>query len=731
MNKKKLSQLRTMTATPKMMQMAKEDVPNVKTSTYWNTSHKEVRYKYGLYMRCKIQSGILTVAFYLSESMRMGANLPAYELYIDIEKRQFLTYDHNHEKWLTAKLDMIDWPKYVYYSGDRWISSGGVKTINKNLGCQNGGYRGLLNFQLKVRAEELERRHKRETDPWDLDLKQTPALPKDWGRWITKVGIQENYIFYQYTRDGATSGYCSYCEKNVPIRKPRHNKLGTCSCCRHKITYKSVGKAGTVITKKAYQYLIQRCEDGFMVRQFEAYRKHWKSEYAEPEVYWHEIRRALFDHNANGLRAYYWGDYKQRETRWIRGSVCTISWYGYDSGRVYGKTLPDLEKKELSRTGLVDAIHSLQGLDPEYYLAIWKKVPQIEQLAKADLPFLVKECLDSYYNFRECFKNKDSSSLKRLLGIDSQELERLRKNKGGRPFLEWLQYEKVSGKILQDEVISWLCNENIDVDDLKFIRNRMNIVQIYNYIRRQMKESRMKSREVLTTWEDYLSMAERFQMDTSDAIIYRVKLLRQRHDELVERCHQKAMGIRAGEILKKYPHVEQIYKEVKSMYEYADEEYSVVAPECIEDVILEGENLHHCADSSERYWERAERRESYVLFLRHTNDISKSYYTLEIEPDGTIRQKRTMYDRQEADIEDARKFLMKWQKEIASRITERELELAKTSRDLREREFLQLKRDRVIIPVGYLAGKQLVDVLKADLMVNEELASALALPKSA
>ena len=52
---------------------------------------------------------------------------------------------------------------------------------------------------------------------------------------------------------------------------------------------------------------------------------------------------------------------------------------------------------------------------------------------------------------------------------------------------------------------------------------------------------------------------------------------------------------------------------------------------------------------------------------------------IEIEPDGTVRQKRTMYDRQEADIEDAKKFLKKWQKEISRRLTDEERELAKTS----------------------------------------------------
>lgn len=118
----------------------------------------------------------------------------------------------------------------------------------------------------------------------------------------------------------------------------------------------------------------------------------------------------------------------------------------------------------------------------------------------------------------------------------------------------------------------------------------MSIVQIYNYIRRQMRENRMKSDQVLTTWADYLSMACRLKMDTNDAIIYRVRRLRQRHDELVKLCGQKELAIRAGEILEKYPHIEDIYQEVRAIYGYAGEDYTVIVPSQIEEIMDEGKN---------------------------------------------------------------------------------------------------------------------------------------------
>lgn len=246
------------------------------------------------------------------------------------------------------------------------------------------------------------------------------------------------------------------------------------------------------------------------------------------------------------------------------------------------------------------------------------------------------------------------------------------------------------------------------------------MVQICNYMRRQMAETGMSCQQMLVTWRDYLSMARRFGLDTEDAIIYRVRKLRQRHDELVKRSGEKDLAIQAGELLEKYPHVEEVLSSLRGIYDFGDEDYTVVVPSRIEEIILEGRALSHCVATSEHYWERIERRESYILFLRRTRDLQKPYYTLEVEPDGTVRQKRTRFDRQETDIGQATGFLRKWQKVVAARLTRRECALAETSRALRAQELVQLRQDQVVIHTGHLAGRLLADVLLADLMENTD-----------
>lgn len=146
---------------------------------------------------------------------------------------------------------------------------------------------------------------------------------------------------------------------------------------------------------------------------------------------------------------------------------------------MYGKTLPTLGARELRRTGMIETLQDRQKLDPEKYLAVYERIPQLEQFAKAHLPALVTECMGNYHNFEKAFKNPQSGSLLKLLGIDSQQLKRLRTNRGGRNFLAWLQYEKSTGKCLPDEAVAWFCKEDILPDRLRFITDRMSVVQIF------------------------------------------------------------------------------------------------------------------------------------------------------------------------------------------------------------------------------------------------------------
>lgn len=311
---------------------------------------------------------------------------------------------------------------------------------------------------------------------------------------------------------------------------------------------------------------------------------------------------------------------------------------------------------------------------------------------------------------------QDHGALHLRLGISKDALKRLRKNDGDMKYLTWLQEENRSPHYLDDELIFWYMENHIEPNELNFIHTKMSYVQIRNYLIRQKGKRKDSISQVLTTWKDYISMAKRVKMNINDEIVYRATKLYKRHNDLIKYIEDNQLSVTAGELADKYPNINSVLSGLREKYEYSDETFTILAPRCIEDILKEGQALHHCIDKKTEYLERINEQETYILFLRNTKQPDTPYYTLEVEPGGVIRQKRTEYDRQNKDIEAASAFLREWQLEIQKRITENDRELANRSRQLRMESYAEMRKKKVKINGGLFQGKYLADVLEADLM---------------
>ncbi|MDY2753599.1 MAG: PcfJ domain-containing protein [Blautia obeum] len=717
MNKAQLLKMKDLMADDEMIRIAKKEKKQKANPAYW---YSPERYQHGKFLRACVIDGILKVSVFLTEYLRFGGMEPAYNVYIDKEKEDFITYDFMYQKWSNAKLDRLGWPEYAE-SREVFCTVETTKCIQEYLHADTAPYEAILFYQMHIREKRLDKKHKKETDKWKKRMEQIPPLPKDWERWLNKVGITEHFIFYEYDRKGAKQGYCTWCEKMVPVVEPRHNKKGRCRCCGHKIQFKAVGKASEVRSKEETAYLIQHCREGFVVREFRAWAVYPQKYYTKPFRYSFEQRRIIYDKELNGTEFYY-GNYKRRENTWIEGNLRAKTFYYYAgnepyySGKIYGRTIPSLDKQELRYTGLREIMKSMEFISPKHYFAAVKEMPYLEKIIKAGLFRLAKELL----NGSEYLEFKDKKELGKSLGIDRFRLRRLREKKGGVLYLEWLQQEKTNGRVIDDSVIRWLEERHIKPKDLRFISDRMSEQQVKNYLERQMKQIDMDVKEILSLWKDYLTMARRVHMNVNDPIVYRAKDLKKRHDEMVQRVEDKNLVLRAGDIAESFPKVDAICEELKEKYEYEGKDYRIIAPKGIEDILNEGNALHHCVDKNDNYFERINTRESYILFLRRTEKPDKAYYTLEVEPDGTVRQKRTEFNRQHSDIEQAERFLRKWQKQLQKKLTKIDFELAMHSKKLRKQELDEMRDKKIKINGGDYAGRLLADVLEADVLEMQD-----------
>ena len=187
-----------------------------------------------------------------------------------------------------------------------------------------------------------------------------------------------------------------------------------------------------------------------------------------------------------------------------------------------------------------------------------------------------------------------------------------------------------------------------------------------------------------------MRMAQELGKDTSDEMIFRPRELKKRHNQLVSEKEMLAAVLEADKYSQKYAKAEEVLKKIKKKLEYAGEEYQIIVPERIVDIVLEGRCLHHCVGNSDRYFDRIKSHETYICFLRKNSEPEIAFYTIEVEPGGTIRQHRGEYD-EEPEIEKVKPFLIEWQSVIKMRMSEDDRKLAKMSKEKREENIEELR----------------------------------------
>lgn len=369
------------------------------------------------------------------------------------------------------------------------------------------------------------------------------------------------------------------------------------------------------------------------------------------------------------------------------------------------------------------------------YLAAYARHPQMEVLCKVGLFDAVHELVER------------GAENKRVMDWDAKTpwgMHRLTKpeykvwlSPGYHADLQVLKlYKRIRGKSERDFETAKLLLETVDglkeaehliVIARKASRTPQEVVRYFERIAEENNATACRWGYVTVTriynqWCDWRRMLEREGADLAKINPF-PRDLKAEHDAAVRRAEKrrakqdmetKRKLIEAQEI--KYKDVTEIYAKIRDKYTYDNGVYAIVVPENASAVIEEGIRLHHCAGTSDRYFERVRRRETFVLFLRKVSNVNKSWYTLEVEPGGTIRQKRTKNDEQLPDLQAAEPFLREWQEVIAKRMTGEDIAAAMAAKRLRIAEMEELARTGTTVKFGSLRGKKLYDVLSADLM---------------
>ncbi len=510
---------------------------------------------------------------------------------------------------------------------------------------------------------------------------------------------------------------CTNCEQDI-IGKWKHNEIIICPICKKKVTAK---RRVNQIEQKEQCYVLQDVSEEYSVeRHFDLlYRwdqngksygisegktillykpasKKWKRK-VRSEVYYNGFKKDWSLRNRGAYR------------------ICDTNPANRRSGKGY--LWPEgineaLENTIFARWSRLFTKMSAAGMKLDYNRLLILEMAgaenTLEMLWEGRFKRLIREIADrvEYWDYR-CHVSLalDGESMEEVFGIsDRQRINRIRQMDGGLTALDWIRYSEKTGEKIKDETLAWLEQSGIYPDDLKDLQAPMSTTQVANYLRKQMDGS-YKGRSacvVLDQWKDYLSMAEVLGKDTSDEMVYRPRELKRRHDEYAEERQKNLDAYElkknepkrreaAAKLREEFPQAETVLAEIRDRYEFEDDTYQIIVPRELLEIVTEGAALHHCAGSSNRYYERIQNRETYICFLRKKSEPEQAFYTIEVEPGGTIRQHRGYLD-EEPDIEEIRPFLQEWQKEIRKRMKAEDHELARQSEILRRKNIEELMK---------------------------------------
>lgn len=727
MRKETLRSLKRINATPKMVQMAKDNEKKMVYKNVCGWGNRVKNTELDILVRTQTRGKYLMVCLFLPEKIATGELTPTYEIYCNPEGEEYITryLEGGKEKgWRTAMVNNLDWVSYYWqgywerkdYPGIEkriWQNPEGKKTIQRFLGTKKTGLDGLAEWQEKVKAKKIKEAEEREKAPWDADMKLVPKIMPSFENWMKKEAAGRYFIIYEYNKGKAPDmGWCSGCQRFVSIVKPRHNKKGKCKCGRE-IIFKAAGMIQTLSTEWYSGQCIQKIDGGIVVRKFEQCQWYRDADYKKPKSAMRENERVLIMDDGT-IKRYYYGLYKNKEHRYILDKKYTPmcgTYYNDGTTKLYKRNLKGL-KKTVLRNSTIDLWNTLPT-NAVKYLAIERANPAIEKLVRIGMFRLARDLIEK--NSETGLLHKDASELAKILKLDKARLKRLRDMNGGVTHLKWLQYEKVVDRIWPDGMIRDFGNNEINFGDFGFLPLPLKHVKIWNYMKRQEKLSGDNLHQVWITWRDYLFMAKRAKMDIENERIWKPKDLKAAHNEAVLILQQQDMEKEAKKLEKKWPKVNGSLPKLKK-FEYSDGKFAIVAPESILDIVKEGRILQHCVHTCDFYFDRIQKDETYLFFLRRAGYEDVPWYTLEVEAGGNIRQKRTTGDNQNKDFEEAVSFLKKWQKVFIKRMTKEEKEAGVKADHARRQEYEKLRRDGNRVWHGKLAGQLLADVLEADFM---------------
>ena len=581
--------------------------------------------------------------------------------------------------------------------------------------------------------------------PWDIHKRILACCHDDVFLWITNT--KESRVFPGGVKEmvPVQRVRCDSCggEYSVDGREMKHKKMAACRCCGRTMQIYNTQYSARRVWRARTFLLSQPDNNAVWVRRMVVYfnfeNHNANLDISPGDIWWTDGASAK-----HWKKKYFFKD-NQWDSRYIMCQSNDISKgmtasTGYYQPRVYAAWERTFEHdlRKVMKSGWIKKYD--KGCNFYREVKFWescRRYPMAESLIKTGWADALASYLDGsdggYCNHQHL--KIHSKTYYGVFGLTKNELALIHGRKDTFTDVnEAVGWKKAGLQITARNLQMVSALSTYRVQD---ILKEHGLSRSLKYLRQQTRRITGKydgviSPRVTSDWIDYLDMAQKAGMNLAiESVLYPLDLKR-RHDDLVaERARlarldhlkdvRRQIEEEAADLESRFS-IEQIMQKIKKTYQYDGEKYLIRVPDGAKSILEESRYLDHCIQRGTRYFERIATRESYILFLRKKDDPNTPWYTLEVEPGGTIRQKRSYNNNQFDDLEDAKPFLAEWQLVVQRRMSAAEVSLAEKSRAMRHQEFEELRKKGSVIRRGSHAGQLLVDELMRDLMEVEQSA---------
>lgn len=492
-------------------------------------------------------------------------------------------------------------------------------------------WQSLADVQERIRENQHRKVQARQEQVLIDKFAALPRLPVGLERWIRNE-IMPSYFFYTYRQAKRMQGFCTHCGSTVEMERPKAGLCRRCPRCGHTVLCKPRGRRGRIWDRATCQ-VVQRLGNGqLVIRIVKAFNDFGSQETAV----WHMTEAArvfVTEHSGSCSMEWFYDSFDRGvRTTWKKGLRPTMfpyqeSFMAETIAWLYPGNLPRVFAGTLWGRCPVQKFAADLGepFDLADFMNGYLRHPCVEQIIKAGFPNMAASVV---YERSRGLVNETQSRLHRMLRVEKCDLAFLREHNAENKLLGLCQKYQALDHEKRHQLMEWQI-ENATFCNMSGFLAYTTIHKLTRYLEQQVTEfsehcfyrDQNPMERLVGLYEDYLRMCVQQRYDLKNRFVLFPKNVREAHDRLAEQIRLEADRQQRLAF-------EAVCREMQNKLNYTRSGMVILCPQRPEDIVAEGQALHHCVGS---YVSRVAEQKTLILFLRRQEEPETPFYTIEVK----------------------------------------------------------------------------------------------------